>query len=213
MRGLLDPVALRDAAGGVNDMLATASTTLPDFCELPSDFASPEFRIQWASGAWMRREALALRRRVFCDEQGLFAGDDADTIDAEDPSCRLLVAVTAWGAQPDEIIGTVRIHQPEPGLWWGSRLAVRRDWRRNSQVGTSLIRLAVSSAHALGCREFLAHVQAQNVTLFQRLHWTVRDEMIIHERMHALMCADLGEYPPCATPYEGFVLADGARRG
>jgi len=186
---------------------------LPAFCELPHTFASPEFRIQWASGAWMRQQALALRRDVFCAEQGLFGGDDFDAIDAEDPTCRLLVALSAWGGQPDEVIGTVRIHESEPGLWWGSRLAVRRGWRRHSQLGSALVRLAVSSAHALGCREFLAHVQAQNVVLFRRLHWSVLDEKIIHDRMHALMRADLSYYPPCDTPYEGFVLAEADRHG
>ena len=183
------------------------------FCDLPQGFRCPEFRIQWAAGAWMRQQALALRRQVFCAEQGLFDGDDVDAIDAGDPSCRLLVALSSWGAQPDEVIGTVRIHSPEPGLWRGSRLAVRQDWRRHGQLGSSLIRLAVSSAHALGCREFVAQVQAQNVVLFRRLRWSVLDEMLIHGRMHALMRADLAHYPPCDTPYAGFVLADGARHG
>lgn len=192
--------------------LATTTATAA-FCDLPQTFRSPEFRIQWAHGSWMRQQALALRRQVFCQEQGLFGHDDFDTIDAEDPSCRLLVALSSWGAQPDEVIGTVRIHQPQPGVWWGSRLAVRHDWRRHGLLGSSLIRLAVSSAHALGCREFLAHVQAQNVVLFRRLHWAVMDEKIMHDRMHALMRADLAFYPPCETPYEGFVLADGGRRG
>ena len=94
-----------------------------------------------------------------------------------------------------------------PGLWWGSRLAVRRAFRQSSQLGTELIRLAVSSAHALGCREFLAHVQAQNVPLFERLHWQVLDEMVLHGRVHALMRADLVHYPPCDTPYAGFVVS------
>ncbi len=189
------------------------SGALSAFCELPHAFNSPEFRIQWASGAWMRQQALALRREVFCAEQGLFKGDDFDLIDAENPTCRLLVALSAWGGQPDEVIGTVRIHESEPGLWWGSRLAVRRDWRRQGQLGSALIRLAVSSAHALGCREFLAHVQAQNVVLFRRLRWSVLEEKIIHDRMHALMRADLAYYPPCDTPYEGFVVAEAGRRG
>lgn len=197
-------------------MFIAIQPTLPPavplvFCDLPHSFSSPEFRIQWASGPWMRQQALALRRQVFCREQGLFDGDDFDFIDAEDPSCRLLVALSSWGGQHDEVVGTVRIHEAEPGIWWGSRLAVRRDWRRQGQLGSTLIRLAVSSAHALGCREFLAHVQAQNVVLFRRLRWRVLNEKIIHDRMHALMRADLSYYPPCETPYEGFVLATGGR--
>lgn len=188
------------------------TATTPVWCELPTRFQPQEFRIQWASGPWMQSQALALRRQVFCREQALFGGqDDLDEIDRANPSTRLLVALSCWGGQPDELIGTVRIHEAAPGLWWGSRLAVRRDWRQHARLGTGLIRLAVCSAHALGCGEFLAQVQAQNVALFERLHWSVLDRQDLHGRPHALMRADLNAYPPCSTPYAGFVLAQGPR--
>lgn len=182
------------------------------FCELPLAFEPAEFRVQWADGPWMQAQAHALRRQVFCVEQGLFGGaqgDDHDEID-DGPSVRSLVALSCWGGQHDEVLGTVRIHEAAPGLWWGSRLAVRRDWRRHLQLGTSLIRLAVGSAHALGCREFLAHVQAQNVPMFERLHWQTLDWKELHGKPHALMRAQLDAYPPCSAPYTGFVLATGA---
>lgn len=188
---------------------ATAPQHVP-WCELPTDYVPQEFRIQWASGPWMRAEALALRRRVFCDEQGLFVGDDLDAIDTEYPSTRLLVALACVAGQPDAVVGTVRIHEAEPGVWWGSRLAVARDWRQHGRLGSALIRLAVSSAHALGCHEFLAHVQAQNVPLFRRLRWQTLGEHALRGRPHALMRAELAHYPPCASPYTGYVLAGGA---
>ncbi len=184
---------------------------LPSWCELPLAFEPQEFRIQWASGPWMNAQAHALRRQVFCQEQAVFDGDDLDDIDRDNPTTRSLVALSCWGGQPDEVIGTVRIHEAQPGLWWGSRLAVARDWRRHGKLGTTLIRLAVSSAHALGCEEFLAHVQAQNVPLFQRLNWDLLDEMTLHGRPHGLMRASLDHYPPCTTPYAGYVLAQGLR--
>lgn len=187
-----------------------AVTSPAPWCELPLGYAPQEFRIQWASGPWMQAGALALRRRVFCDEQGLFAGDDRDTIDTDHPSMRLLVALACIAGQPDEVVGTVRIHEAEPGVWWGSRLAVAPEARQQGRLGSTLIRLAVSSAHALGCHEFLAHVQAQNVPLFRRLRWQALGERALQGRMHALMRADLAHYPPCATPYAGFVLASGA---
>ncbi len=165
-----------------------------------------EYRVQWASGPWMQQQALAIRRQVFCEEQGLFDADDVDDIDRNNPTTRLLVAMSCLCGQPDEVLGTVRIHEAAPGLWWGSRLAVRRAWRKHAQLGTGLIRLAVSSAHAQGCTEFLAHVQAQNVPLFQRLHWELLDEMVLHGRPHALMRADLEHYPPCHAPEAGYVL-------
>lgn len=183
---------------------------LVPWCELPTDYAPQEFRIQWATGPWMQAEAHALRRRVFCTEQGLFDGDDRDAIDTGNASTRLLVALSCLAGQPDAVVGTVRIHEAEPGVWWGSRLAVASDWRRHGRLGSTLIRLAVSSAHALGCREFLAHVQAQNVPLFRRLRWTAIGERSLRGRPHALMQADLAHYPPCTTPYAGYVLAGGA---
>lgn len=182
----------------------------PQGCDLPQAHQPSQFRIQWASDAWMQREALALRRQVFCSEQGLFDGDDRDSIDDGEPTARSLVALSCLAGQADEVLGTVRIHQAAPGVWWGSRLAVRRAWRQHRQLGSSLVRLAVCSAHALGCSSFLAHVQAQNVPLFQKLHWQVRDEMVLHGRVHALMQADLRHYPPCHAPYAGFVIAAGA---
>ena len=80
-------------------------------------------------------------------------------------------------------------------------------WRRHALLGSSLIRLAVGSAHAQGCTEFLAHVQAQNVPLFKHLNWTPLGEALLHGRPHSLMRADLSAYPPCPDPYAGYVVA------
>ena len=194
---------------------ADGRSTAPRWCELPDDFRPQEFRIQWASGPWMDAQARALRRQVFCVEQGLFrsvGGDDTDATDHDNPSTRTLVALSCWGGQPDEVLGTVRIHAAAPGLWWGSRLAVRADWRHSGKLGTALIRLAVRSAHALGCNEFLAHVQAQHLPLFQHLHWQLLDMVDLHGRPHGLMRADLAQYPVCSKPFEGLVLAPGDGR-
>jgi hypothetical protein len=38
-------------------------------------------------------------------------------------------------------------------------------------------------------------VQLQNVTLFEKLHWTRLAEVELHGRAHALMQADLAFYP------------------
>jgi putative N-acetyltransferase (TIGR04045 family) len=189
----------------------TAAALFAPWCELPTDYAPQEFRIQWASNPWMQAGAQALRRRVFCEEQGLFDGDDLDAIDTDHPSTRLLVALACVAGQPDAVVGTVRIHEAEPGVWWGSRLAVAREARQHGRLGSTLIRLAVSSAHALGCREFLAHVQAQNVPLFRRLRWQAIGERMLQGRPHALMRAELAHYPACTTPYAGFVLAGGVQ--
>ena len=166
------------------------------------DFLPCEFRIKWADCAWEHARAAALRRVVFCGEQGLFNGDDRDAID---PRAQVLVALSCIGGAHDDVVGTVRIHEERPRVWWGSRLAVAAPFRSFGRIGATLIRLAVSSANTLGADAFFAHVQSQNVPLFERLHWQSIGEEQLHGRPHHLMQADLEYYPPCLTPYAGFV--------
>lgn len=165
-------------------------------------FNTSEYLVKFSTSAWERREAHALRRRVFCDEQAIFAGDDRD---ATDDYAIPIVALSMMGIAADKVVGTVRIHEEDKGVWWGSRLAVHRDFRAIGALGTTLIKLAVSSATAFGCRTFLANVQSQNELLFRRLHWHVLDEFEIHGKPHLRMQADLDFYPPCRTPEAGFV--------
>ena len=165
-------------------------------------FLPAEYRIKLATDAWERREAAALRRQVFCEEQAIFQHDDRDAIDEV---AIPIVAISSFAVAPHEVVGTVRIHEPEPGIWWGSRLAVAADYRKIGALGTSLIRLAVSSAHARGCRKFFAHVQSQNASLFRRLHWQTLEEREIHGRPHHFMQANLRHYPPIADAETGFV--------
>jgi putative N-acetyltransferase (TIGR04045 family) len=165
-------------------------------------FISSEYQIKLATEAWERESAAALRSRVFCDEQKIFAGHDRDAVDA---TAIPIVALSSLAVVFDEVVGTVRIHEAEPGLWWGSRLAVAPAHRRVAALGAGLIRLAVSTAHARGCRRFLAHVQAQNALLFQRLHWTTLAEVELHGRLHHRMEANLAHYPPIADGATGFL--------
>jgi putative N-acetyltransferase (TIGR04045 family) len=165
-------------------------------------FLPSEYRVKFATEAWERRAAAKLRRQVFCDEQGIFSGDDRDAIDEV---AIPIVAISSLGVAPDDVVGTVRIHEAEPGVWWGSRLAVARGYRRIGAIGTSLIRLAVCSANARGCNRFFAHVQSQNALLFQRLHWRTIEETEFHGRPHHFMQADLAHYPPIADAEIGFL--------
>jgi putative N-acetyltransferase (TIGR04045 family) len=177
----------------------------------PAAFEPCEFRIKWAATPWERERAHALRRAVFCVEQGVFPGDDRDAIDAQ---AQAIVALSCMGGSIDELVGTVRIHEAEPGMWWGSRLAVHAAFRQHGRLGATLIRLAVSSAHAQGCTRFFGHIQAQNVTMFERLHWRALQEVTLFGRPHRLMEADLAHYPPCRDPLAGFVTraSSGAAR-
>jgi len=160
---------------------------------LPACFQPGEYRIEAARSVYQKAGCFALRRQVFCVEQRIFEFDDRDEIDQHS---LLLAASSCMFGHADEVVGTVRIHEPEPRLWWGSRLAVAKPYRRIGGLGAALIKLAVGTAKFHGAELFLAHVQAQNLNLFQALHWRVRDNKLIHGRPHYLMQADLAEYEP-----------------
>jgi putative N-acetyltransferase (TIGR04045 family) len=193
---------------------APTQALLDEFCDSRHDVFTPcEFRIKWVTQDWEAREAHALRRAVFCVEQGIFLGDDRDAIDER---AQLLVAMLCVAGIPDQVVGTVRIHREEedglPNLWYGSRLAVHAAFRNHGKLGATLIRLAVTSAHAQGCETFRAHVQSQNVPLFRRLHWDVLHQETLLGRSHHAMQADLAHYPPCHDPVSGFVTQSRAAR-
>ena len=171
-------------------------------------YAPVEFLVREAAQQWELDEAHALRRAVFCIEQGLFVGDDRDAIDER---AQLLVAMSCIGGMPDQVVGTVRIHEASPGLWWGSRLAVHAAFRSQGHLGATLIRLAVTRAHAQGAHTFMAHVQAQNEALFHKLHWRTTGTLAIHGRPHVEMQPELAFYPPCHDPVSGFVSRSRSR--
>jgi len=160
-------------------------------------------RIKLALDKSEREEARRLRRAVFCTEQGVFQEDDTDAIDSiAMPIVAVLERADGWR----EIVGTVRIHESSPGVWHGSRLAVAQHARRIGSVGSGLIKLAVSTAHAHGCHTFLAQVQSQNAPLFRRLHWHTLAEIEVHGLPHHQMQADLSFYPPISDGDVGFIV-------
>lgn len=176
---------------------------IDDLSELDAHYAPVEYLVREAAQQWERDGAMALRRAVFCIEQGLFARDDRD---ATDDQAQLLVAMSCTAGLPEQVVGTVRIHRgAAAGEWWGSRLAVHPAFRSQGHLGITLIRLAVSRANAQGCGTFLAQVQMQNVPLFRKLGWQMLEETAVHGRPHARMQADLDGYPPCHDPVSGFV--------
>ena len=167
----------------------------------PRQFQSPGYYIRAASRSFEAAGAADLRDRVFVQEQGIFPDHDRDDIDL---IATHLVALSTYAHEADEVVGTVRIHEETPGLWWGSRLAVDLGFRQVGRLGAELIRLAVCTANARGCTTFLAHVQMQNVPLFRRLRWQPLEEVRIHDTPHMKMQADLSFYPPCGDPVAGW---------
>lgn len=131
-----------------------------------------------------------LRKAIFVDEQQLFERDDRDTIDDYG------YPIVALSIDTHQVVGVVRIYETEPGLWYGGRLGTHPDFRRGWYIGKGLINKAVTTANTWGCTKFLATVQMQNVRFFQRLHWQSLEEIMICDRPHHLMEADLNFYPP-----------------
>jgi putative N-acetyltransferase (TIGR04045 family) len=147
-----------------------------------------------ASEPWELDGYFRVRNAIFAEEQGLFESSDLDEHDAR---ATPIVATSQIAGMPDDVVGVVRIYESEPGVWYGGRLGVCRAYRRRGAVGAALIFTAVSTAHASGCRRFLATVQAQNVRYFERHHFEALAPVELMGRPHALMQADLAAFPPC----------------
>ncbi|WP_438017305.1 MSMEG_0567/Sll0786 family nitrogen starvation N-acetyltransferase [Sorangium sp. So ce315] len=140
---------------------------------------------------------LRLRQAIFCDEQGLFERTDEDERDA---AAFPIVALLPGAPEGEEVVGTVRIYEAEPGLWYGGRLGVARGHRKQGVVGRGLVRKAVTTAHGWGCQRFLALVQVANVPFFESIHWRSLEERSYRDHPHHLMQADLDSYPPSDEP-------------
>jgi len=141
---------------------------------------------------WQVAAYFALRREIFAREQGLFAECDRDRFDQH---ASPIVAQGEIAGMPDGVVGVVRIYPDGGDTWFGGRLGVARAYRRVGAVGTALITEAVSTAHAWGCKRFLATVQAGNARYFEHHHFRRLEALELHGCAHFLMQADLERYP------------------
>jgi len=141
---------------------------------------------------WQVRAYFELRRQIFAHEQGLFAECDRDDCDEY---ASPIVAQGEIAGMPDGVVGVVRIYPDGGDTWFGGRLGVARPFRRVGSVGTALIVEAVSTAHAWGCKRFLATVQEANARYFEHHHFSRLEALELHGRAHFLMQADLSRYP------------------
>lgn len=127
-----------------------------------------------------------LRRRVFVDEQGLFAGSDRDDRD-DDPRTVVLQARGPHG----ELLGGVRLGPAGPGEdigWWaGGRLAVDPAVRGARGIGPALVRAACAYAETAGALRFDATVQTRGERMFRSLGWHAVRPVTVAGRPHTLM--------------------------
>jgi putative N-acetyltransferase (TIGR04045 family) len=139
-----------------------------------------------AAGADELALHYAIRRTVFCREQGMFgSGDDRDARDLD------VATLHAVGAEGALIGGTVRLYPLDGGDWQGDRLAVLPAFRHGS-LGGSLVRFAVRTAGELGGERMVAMIQLPNVRFFASLGWSPDgDVMTFHGRSHQPMAIAL----------------------
>ena len=128
-----------------------------------------------------------IRHEVFVTEQQLFSGSDRDAYDADPDVVHVLAFLN------DEPVGTVRLFPLDRAdrLWQGDRLAVLRSARIHG-LGRPLVRFAVKTAGERDGREMVAHIQLQNVALFERLGWHKYGDVEVYVGVpHQPMAIDL----------------------
>jgi putative N-acetyltransferase (TIGR04045 family) len=153
--------------------------------------AAPPPVCRLAAGPAERARHFAIRRAVFCAEQGMFGG--ADDRDPRDDAPDTLHAV---GAEGGVVGGTVRLYPLDAdGLWQGDRLAVLPLFRRTS-LGGALVRFAVATAGARGGARMVAMIQRPNVRFFLSLGWSLDGPVVeFHGREHQPMAIALSAAP------------------
>ena len=154
--------------------LSLPAAGLPSAASFSRSAASRVVCRQVASAAELA-DHFAIRRRIFVEEQAIFAESDLDLHDRD------MSAVALIGYCDGIAAGTVRLFALDPadGIWQGDRLAVLAPYRTRG-LGAPLVRCAVATAAVLGGGLMSAHIQLANVRFFQRLGWEIRGEREIY---------------------------------
>jgi predicted GNAT family N-acyltransferase len=100
--------------------------------------------------------ALALRERVFCDEQGVTPAADRDGRDGE--------ATHVVAVEDERVVGTCRLLL-RGGVARLGRLAVERD-QRGRGIGAAILREADRLARAIGAERIALHAQTYARALY-----------------------------------------------
>ena len=88
-----------------------------------------------------------LRKRIFCEEQNIFAESDFDEIDQD---AYPIVSLNSGYGTKERVVGVVRIYETEKRQWYGGRLGVDSVFRKFNQIGKGLIWKAVTTANGWG---------------------------------------------------------------
>jgi predicted GNAT family N-acyltransferase len=128
------------------------------------------FTVRRVRGAAEYEAALALRHRVFCEEQGVPENEELDGRDGEGVH---LVAVDEHGA----VLGTCRLlFASSTGQF--SRLAVDAGARRQG-VASSLLAEAERESRAAGVGRMVLHAQTYARDLYTGAGWRPRGRLFV----------------------------------
>ena len=107
-------------------------------------------------------ESIAIRRRVFIEEQGV---PEADELDGREAECVHFLARDAQG----RAIGCARL-RPYGAQHKVERVAVLPELRGGG-LGRDLMSAVEAHAHSAGARDLVLHAQASVVVFYERLGW------------------------------------------
>ena len=120
----------------------------------------PEFSIGEAGGPAGMADCLAIRRQVFCLEQGV--SEDLE-IDGRDPESRHFLLRIDGRA-----VGTARTRQIEPGVAKIERVAILAGLRGGG-LGTALMRHVLEKLTEGGIAAVVLHAQAHSEAFYRAL--------------------------------------------
>ncbi|WP_051329492.1 GNAT family N-acetyltransferase [Geminicoccus roseus] len=143
--------------------------------------------VRFAHGEAEIEAALEVRRRVFCEEQGVSLEGEIDGLDG---GCDHLVAVIGG-----EVVGTARIraYGEDGAVGKIERVALLKE-ARGLGLGERLARLATQVLEARGHRAMLLNAQTSATGLYERLGYRAEGELFDDEGIpHVAMWRRLAE--------------------
>jgi predicted GNAT family N-acyltransferase len=155
-------------------------------CGIVRSAMTASVRIRWARGTGDIADALAIRERVFCEEQGVSLEEEHDGLDAS--SFHLL----AFATDDDRAIATLRVHITDELARIG-RLAVERSWRRRG-IATEMLAAALERAREEGCSRARLAAQLGAQPLYARAGFRVESAPFFEAGIeHVWMARELSD--------------------
>jgi predicted GNAT family N-acyltransferase len=131
--------------------------------------ARPEHQIRWARDAADLQGAIAVRERVFVEEQGVPVEEE---LDGRDEQALHLVALAPL---TEQVVGTLRLLFDGDTVKVG-RVAVERDWRGQG-IAARMLELALEHASVRGSRRARLASQLDVVPLYERAGFCVESDV------------------------------------